>query len=103
VPSSLRGGPISGGLSESLLLELLELLLDELPPESPGSLGGGVVGNGLSVAAGLLAGAGPGASGVLADLAGSPGNGNCSAVEGLFVPAAGGVQGLGGGGEDGWF
>jgi hypothetical protein len=93
---------MSGGLSESLLLEL-ELLLEELPELSPGSLGGGVVGNGLSVAAGFLAGAGPGASGVLAGLVGSPGNGNCSAVEGLIVSAAGGVQGLGGGGEDGWF
>jgi hypothetical protein len=51
----------------------------------------------------LLAGAGPGASGALAGLAGSPGNGNCSAVEGLVVPAAGGVQGLVGGCEGGWF
>ena len=86
---------MSGGVS-SLPPELLELLLEELLLESPGSLGGGVVGNGLSVAAGLLDGTGAGASGELVGLAGSPGNGNCSAAEGLVVSAAGGVQGLAG-------
>jgi hypothetical protein len=100
---------MSGGVSESLLLELLELLelllelLELLLESSPGSLGGGVVGNGWSVAAEFFAGAGPGASGEStgdAGFAASPGNGNCSATEGLFVPAAGGVQGLEGAG---WF
>ena len=94
---------MSEGVSSLLLLELLELLLDELPELSPGSLGGGVVGKGWSAAAGLLAGTGAGASGELAGLAGSPGNGNCSAVEGLVVSAAGGVQGLAGVCGDGWF
>jgi hypothetical protein len=89
---------MSEGVSESPplleLLELLELLLES----SPGSLGGGVVGNGWSVSAEFLAaGAGLGASGELGGLAGlegSPGNGNCSAGEGLFAFAVGGVHGL---------
>lgn len=72
------------------LLELLELL--------PGSRGGGVVGNGCSVAAAAGVVVDPeeaaGASGGFAGLVGSPGNGNCSAVEGWLAAGAGGVQGL---------
>jgi hypothetical protein len=80
----------------------LELLLES----SPGSLGGGCVGNGCWVAAsdgvvvlglGESGGAleGLGESGGLFDLLGSPGNGNCSAVEAGFLAAgAGGGQGF---------
>ena len=77
---------MSGGLSESLLLELLEELLELLLESSPGSLGGAVVGNGWSSAAE--------ASGELAGFVASPGNGNCSETEGFVASAAGGVQGL---------
>jgi len=94
VPSSLRGGPTSGGGSVSSLLELLELL-ELLLESSPGSLGGGAVGNGCSSAAEFLAGVATGESGALAaGLLGSPGNGNCSATDGFFASEAGGVQGL---------
>jgi hypothetical protein len=93
---------MSGGLSASLLLlELLELLLES----SPGSLGGGVVGNGWSSAAEFLAGAGAGAlgeSGGLAGFVASPGNGNCSETDGCFASAGGGVQGLEAVCEDVW-
>jgi hypothetical protein len=81
----------------------LELLLLE---SSPGSLGGGCVGNGCWVAASegvVVVGLGEsggvveglGESGGFFDLLGSPGNGNCSAAEdGFFVLGAGGGQGL---------
>jgi hypothetical protein len=90
---------------------LLELELELLLESSPGSLGGGCVGNGCWVAAsdgvvfvgpgesgGLVEGLGE--SGVLvefAGLAGPPGNGNCSAAEaGFFAAGAGWGQGLAG-------
>ena len=76
-------------------LELLELLL-ELGESEPGSAGGASEGNGCSSAADFLEEAGAGASGESSDgagLPGSPGKGNCSAVDGGFV-SAGGVQGL---------
>lgn len=70
-----------------LLLELELLLLES----SPGSFGGGCVGNGCCAAAseGVVA-PGVGESGGVAGLAVWPGKGNCSAVDFL---AAGG-QGL---------
>jgi hypothetical protein len=87
-----------GAALGSLLLEL-ELLLES----SPGSLGGDCVGNGCWVAASegvvVVFVAGLGESGGVtgwAGLAGSPGNGNCSAGEdGFFAAGAGcGGQGL---------
>jgi hypothetical protein len=90
---------------------LLELELELLLESSPGSLGGGCVGNGCWVAASdgvVFAGPGEsggavdglGESGGLADLAGLaawPGNGNCSAGEaGFFAAGAGEGQGLAG-------
>ena len=81
-----------GGWGEASGSSLLELLESE-----SGSFGGGVVGNGCCVAAsdGVVDGAG--VSGVVGDgvagLAGSPGNGNCSAVD-LGWAGVGGVQGL---------
>jgi len=69
----------------------LELLL--LLESSPGSLGGGCVGNGCWAAASEGVVVGLGESGGFAGLAGSPGNGNCSAADGFFAAGAGG-QGL---------
>ncbi len=75
----------------------LELLLLE---SSPGSLGGGCVGNGCWAAASdgvvVVFVVGLGESGGVFGLLGSPGNGNCSAAEdGFFVAGAGGGgQGL---------
>ena len=82
-----------------------ELELELLLESSPGSLGGGCVGNGCWVAAsdgvvvlGLGASGGLeglGESGGFLGLLGSPGNGNCSAVEaGFFAAGVGGGQGL---------
>jgi hypothetical protein len=98
------GSSVGVGLGSSPLE--LELLLES----SPGSLGGGCVGKGCWVAAsegvvvvfveglGESAGVveGVGESGGFLGLLGSPGNGNCSAVEdGFFVAGAGdGGQGL---------
>jgi len=91
---------MSGGVSVSPLLELLELLELE---SSPGSLGGAAVGNGWSVSAEFLVGAGLAESGgVAAGLLGSPGNGNCSEMDGFFASDAGGVQGLEVVCGDGW-
>ena len=67
-------------------LEELELLLES----SPGSLGGGAVGKGCSVAASDGVDLGLGESGGFAGLAATPGNGNCSAVEGFLAGAAAG-------------
>jgi len=83
---------VAAGLSGSSPLELeLELLLVE---SSPGSFGGGCVGNGCFAAAsaGVVdgLGVGVGESGGVAGLADWPGNGNCSAAD--FLGA--GVQGL---------
>jgi hypothetical protein len=89
----LEVGSSGGGGLESSLLELELLLLES---SLPGSLGGGCVGNGCWVAASggvvddLVAGFGE--SGGVADLLGSPGNGNCSAAD--FGAGVGGVQGL---------
>jgi hypothetical protein len=79
------------------LAELLELLLELVGSES-GSAGGASEGNGCSSSAAFRdeEEAGGGASGASLDeegRLGSPGNGNCSAVEGCFV-SGGGVQGL---------
>jgi hypothetical protein len=72
------------------LLELLELLL-ELEESDPGSAGGASLGKGCSSAADFCEAAGTGASGESLDEAagslGSPGKGNCSAVDGCFVSA----------------
>ena len=84
---------MSGEVSESLLLELLELL-ELLLESSRGSLGGRAVGNGWSAAAEPLAGTGAVASGVTVGLLASSGNGNCSETDGFVASAAGGVQGL---------
>jgi hypothetical protein len=99
----------SSGVGAGLGSSPLELELELLVESSPGSLGGGCVGNGCWVAAsdgvvvvglGESGGAvdGLGESGGLADLAGlagSPGNGNCSAAEvGFFAAGAGGGQGF---------
>jgi hypothetical protein len=67
----------------------LELLLES----SPGSLGGGCVGNGCCAAASEGLVVEPGESGGAAGFAGWPGKGNCSATDG-FLAAAGGGQGL---------
>jgi len=94
---------LGAGLGSSPLE--LELLLLE---SSPGSLGGGCVGNGCWAAAsdgvvvvfvvglGESGGgvAGLGESGGVFGLLGSPGNGNCSAAEDGFFAA-----GVGGGGQ----
>ena len=95
------GSSVGAGLGSSPLE--LELLLES----SPGSLGGGCVGNGCWAAASdgvVVLGLGEsggvveelGASGGFFGLLGSPGNGNCSAAEdGFFAAgAAGGAQGL---------
>jgi len=93
---------VGAGLGSSPLE--LELLLES----SPGSLGGGCVGNGCWAAASdgvvvvFVAGLGEsggveglGESGGFFGLLGSPGNGNCSAAEdGFFAAGAGGGQGL---------
>jgi len=99
---------VGAGLGSSPLE--LELLLES----SPGSLGGGCVGNGCWAAAsegvvvlglgesGGVEGLGEsggveglGESGGFFGLLGSPGNGNCSAAEdGFFAAGAGGGQGL---------
>lgn len=77
-------------------LELLELLL-ELGGSEPGSAGGASDGNGCSSAADFRDESGVGASGESMDgaagLGGSPGKGNCSALDGCFA-SRGGVQGL---------
>jgi hypothetical protein len=97
------GSSVGVGLGSSPLELELELL-----ESSPGSLGGGCVGNGCWVAASdgvvVLGLAGLGESGVeglgesggFLGLLGSPGNGNCSAAEdGFFAAGAGdGGQGL---------
>ena len=102
------GSAASGSVGTALGSSLLELELELLLESSPGSLGGGCVGNGCWAAAsdGVVF-AGPGESGGLVDglgesgglagLAGLPGNGNCSAAEaGFFAAGAGGGQGLAG-------
>jgi hypothetical protein len=81
----------------SLLWESEELLEpeDELPPESsPGIFGGGAVGNGCWSAAEGAVVEGVGELGGGAGLLGSPGNGNCWAVDGLLVSGGGAGQGF---------
>jgi hypothetical protein len=91
---SRESGASESALESSLLeLELLLLLL--LLESSPGRRGAGLVGNGCSLAAeeGVVV-LGLGESGGAGELAGAPGNGNCSAAEGFL--ASGAVQGLAG-------
>jgi hypothetical protein len=71
----------SGVALGSSLLELELLLLES----SPGSLGGGCVGNGCCVAASEGVVVGLGESGGAAGLAGLPGKGNCSAAVGFLA------------------
>jgi hypothetical protein len=110
VPSGgFEGSPLAVGSSVGVGLGSSPVELELLLESSPGSLGGGWVGNGCWAAASegavVLFVAGPGESGVVVEgdgasgevfgLLGSPGNGNCSAAEdGFFVARAGGVQGL---------
>jgi len=86
--SPFDAGSSSGAAAGSSLPELELLLLES----SPGSLGGGSVGNGCCEAASEGVVVGLGESGGGAGLAGVPGKGNCSAVD--FLAAGGGVQGL---------
>jgi len=95
VPGGRSGVPLLSSVPE---LDELELPLELLLPESlPGSNGGFSVGKGLSVAAEegvvLVPVVEPGASGVAAGFAGSPGNGNASAAGGV-VSGDGAGQGL---------
>jgi hypothetical protein len=103
----LEGSPaVVGSPALALGSSAPELELELLLESSPGSLGGGCVGNGCWAAAsdgvvvfglgesgGILEGLGE--SGGFFGLLGSPGNGNCSAVEAGFLAAgAGGAQGF---------
>ena len=72
----------------SSLLELELLLLDS----SPGSFGGGCVGNGCCAAASAGVTVGTGELGGVVDLGTSPGKGCSSAADGFF--ASGGGQGF---------